>query len=204
MTAVLRSNKFLDFKVPLSENVPHLYFKEVEAQHWQLRHYLSFCLKNDDPILPWSEVYYKWNRSVEFIAQNCTKNYPGSICGFCIELQNICETHEGMIINKYCKKMYEKFFQQNANLPSVERCRFIDSTIFSEQPQIENVEVIENEETKNVEYDINVKNILDESEIDSQEFGTVLANFGIYQRDVKNILTENEIMDLTPASEFVL
>ncbi|RHZ72312.1 hypothetical protein Glove_243g9 [Diversispora epigaea] len=55
-----------------------------------------------------------------------------------------------------------------------------------------------------VEYDVEVKNLLDESEICLPEFSTILTDFRTYQREVKNILSENEIMDLSPSSEFVL
>ncbi|KAF0367611.1 hypothetical protein F8M41_013544 [Gigaspora margarita] len=55
-----------------------------------------------------------------------------------------------------------------------------------------------------VEYDTEVRNLLDESETCSQEFSTILTNFRIYQREVNNTLSENGIMDLTPTSEFVL
>ncbi len=33
---------------------------------------------------------------------------------------------------------------------------------------------------------------------------TILSNFRTYQHETRNILSENEIMDLSPTSEFVL
>ncbi|RHZ90270.1 hypothetical protein Glove_1g45 [Diversispora epigaea] len=55
-----------------------------------------------------------------------------------------------------------------------------------------------------VEYDEEVKNLLDESEIRLPEFSAILTDFKTYQHEKKNILSENGIMDLSPCSEFVL
>ncbi|CAG8615310.1 25321_t:CDS:10 [Dentiscutata erythropus] len=132
MTAVLRSKKFLEFKVPTSENT-HCYFKKIPAQHWQLKHYLSFRLKSDESILPWSTVYDNWQKSLDFIAKNSNKKFPGSISSLCIELRNICNTYEGSIVIENCEKLYEEFYQRNIDLQIAERLRLLDTTIFSEQ-----------------------------------------------------------------------
>ncbi|CAG8807356.1 1725_t:CDS:2, partial [Racocetra persica] len=61
-----------------------------------------------------------------------------------------------------------------------------------------------NNQEGGVEYDTEVRNLLNESETCSQELSTILAAFRTYQHEAKNILSENEIMDLRPSSEFVL
>ncbi|CAG8720907.1 10008_t:CDS:2, partial [Cetraspora pellucida] len=278
MTAVLRSLKFLEFKVSTSENIPHSYFKEVSAQNWQLKHYLSFRLRIDEIILPWSTVYNEWQQSLEFISKNLNKTIPGCVSSFCVELQKICDTFEGAIVLQGCEKFYEEFYQRSIDLQIAERRRLLETTIFSEQKfteflqasgQKRIMEDIEDaassnekrvchnvlhefvctvlkfesilfvtrkyfiniassnlfhksrncdiEENKNneesdlfnnqgvgVEYDTEVRNLLNESETCSQELSTILAAFRTYQHEAKNILSENEIMDLRPSSEFVL
>ncbi|CAG8642247.1 4061_t:CDS:2 [Funneliformis mosseae] len=109
MTAVLRSIKFLDFRASEEYDIC-TYFKRVEAKYWQLKHYLSFRLKNDDTILPWSAVY---------------------------DLLDICETFEGSTVRKDCEKFYNDFYKlyldKHAEKNSVERIRLLDSKIFSER-----------------------------------------------------------------------
>ncbi|CAJ0647025.1 11086_t:CDS:2 [Entrophospora sp. SA101] len=56
---------------------------------------------------------------------------------------------------------------------------------------------------KDVEYDIKIRKLLDKSTY-LEEFSTILPNFNTYQCEVKNILSENAIIDLSPSSEFVL
>ncbi|CAG8694273.1 40613_t:CDS:10 [Gigaspora margarita] len=249
MTAVLRSLKFLEFKVSILERIPYSYFKEVSAQHWQLKHYLSFRLRNDETILPWSKIYNEWRQSLEFISKNLNKTIPGCVSSFCAELLKICDTFEGDIVLRSCEKFYEEFYQRSIDLQIAERRRLLETTIFSEQKYTEFlqasgqkriVEDIEDaassnekrvchnvvpefsrncdiEENKNneesglfnnqgggVEYDTEVRNLLNESETCSQELSTILAAFRTYQHEAKNILSENGIMDLRPSSEFVL
>ncbi|CAG8505214.1 11468_t:CDS:2 [Dentiscutata heterogama] len=249
MTVVLRSLKFLEFKISTSEKIPYSYFKEVSAQHWQLKHYLSFRLRNDEPILSWSTIYNEWRQSLEFISKNLNKTIPGCVSSFCVELLKICDTFEGAMVLRGCEKFYEEFYQRSIDLQIAERRRLLETTIFSEQKfteflqasgQKRIVEDIEEaassnekrvchnvvpefsrncdiEENKNneesdlfnnqeggVEYDTEVRNLLNESETCSQELSTILAAFRTYQHEAKNIISENEIMDLRPSSEFVL
>ncbi|PKK67892.1 hypothetical protein RhiirC2_782937 [Rhizophagus irregularis] len=51
MTAVLRTNKYLQFFVPEDLEGINDYFKEMEASNWKLKHYLNYHLENDDIIL---------------------------------------------------------------------------------------------------------------------------------------------------------
>ncbi|CAG8771904.1 477_t:CDS:1, partial [Funneliformis caledonium] len=99
MTAVLRSKTYLGYKVP-EENHTHSYFKVVEAQFWQLKHYLGFRLNSDELIIPWSTVYDDWQKSLNLIAKNCIKKAPGCITVFCKDLLEIYETFEGSIIRQ--------------------------------------------------------------------------------------------------------
>ncbi|CAG8635693.1 1870_t:CDS:10 [Funneliformis caledonium] len=131
MTAVLRSVKFLNFTAPTSENT-HSYFNKVPSQYWQLKHYLSFCLKNDEVILPWSTVYDAWQTSLNFISKNCNKRFPGCVSSFCTELCNICNTYEGSVVLENCEKFYEEFYQRSIDLQFAERLRLLEFTIFSE------------------------------------------------------------------------
>ncbi|CAG8486415.1 2537_t:CDS:2, partial [Funneliformis caledonium] len=131
MTAVLRSKTYLDFKVP-NKKYTYVYFKMVEAQFWQLKHYLGFRLKNDDIILPWSVVYDDWQVSLNRIAQNTIKKIPGCITVFCKELLNICNTFEGSEIRQRCEELYDDFYQRNLDKQIAERIRLLDTTVFSE------------------------------------------------------------------------
>ena len=136
MTAVLRSSKYLDFKVSEIHNI-NAYFKVIDASSWQLKHYLSFRLKNDDEILPWATVYDDWQTSLNFILQNCTKKIPTCITSFCKDLLNICKTFEGSAVRENCEKLYNDFYQLNLDKHLekniVERIRLLNSTIFSER-----------------------------------------------------------------------
>ncbi|CAI2189703.1 17532_t:CDS:2 [Funneliformis geosporum] len=136
MTAVLRSNKYLDFRASEEHNI-YIYFKVVDAKFWQLKHYLSFRLKNDDTISPWFNVYDDWQASLNFILQNYIKKIPTCITSFCKELLDICETFEGSAVRKNCEKLYNDFYQLNLDKHLekniVERIRLLDSTIFSER-----------------------------------------------------------------------
>ncbi|CAG8621142.1 1421_t:CDS:2 [Diversispora eburnea] len=147
------------------------------------------------------------------------------------DLYNICDTFEGVIVRKSCEKFYTEFYQWNIDLQIAERRRLLESTIFSEQKFTEFLEAsskkrigeekrvrhneynvdfvpelfdLPNNQEEGVEYDDEVKNLLDESEIHLQELCTILTDFRTYQREVKNILSENGIIDLSPSSEFVL
>ncbi|CAG8554181.1 1006_t:CDS:10 [Funneliformis caledonium] len=118
-------------KIPEEEEV-HEYFKRIEARYWQLKHYLSFRLKVEETISPWSTVYSDWQQSLRFIFKDYGKNVPGSVSGFCKDLYNICETFEGSIVRQGCKKFYDEFYQRHIDLQIAERLRILDSTIFSE------------------------------------------------------------------------
>jgi hypothetical protein len=130
MTAVLRSKTYLGYKVPEKYHT-HSYFKVVEAQFWQLKHYLGFRLNSDESIVPWSTVYDNWQKSLTCITKNI-KKAPGCITAFCKDLLEICETFEGSIIRQSCKDLYGKFYQRNLDKQISERIRLLDSTIFSE------------------------------------------------------------------------
>ncbi|CAG8458440.1 9527_t:CDS:2 [Scutellospora calospora] len=103
MTAVLRSIKYLDFTVPDEYNT-YVYFKKVEARFWQLKHYLSFRLKNDEIILPLSTVYNDWQTSLQLISQNSIKKISSSITSLCKDFLDICETFEGSFIKQNCNE----------------------------------------------------------------------------------------------------
>ncbi|CAI2185254.1 3502_t:CDS:2 [Funneliformis geosporum] len=74
----LRSTTYLRFVSPNFEGV-HIYFKNVEAQNWQLKHYLHYRLKQDNVILSWMDVYDDWKKSLNVIIKNSTKKIPGSV-----------------------------------------------------------------------------------------------------------------------------
>ncbi|CAG8447576.1 6037_t:CDS:2 [Scutellospora calospora] len=86
MTAVLRSLKFLEFKVSTSEKIPHSYFKEVLAQHWQLKHYLSFRLRLDETICRGLQY------TSAIVLQGCEKFYQRSIDLQIAERRRLLET----------------------------------------------------------------------------------------------------------------
>ncbi|RGB30810.1 hypothetical protein C1646_671405 [Rhizophagus diaphanus] len=162
---VLRSKTYLGYKVP-EENYTHSYFKVVEAQFWQLKHYLGFCLNSDELIIPWSTVYDDWQKSLNLIAKNCIKKAPGCITVFCKDLLEIYETFEGSIIKQSCEDLYGEFYQRNLNKQISERIRLLDSTIFSERKFSNSYETIraKNETTKNlrrlVKKEFAIKNII--------------------------------------------
>lgn len=102
MTATLRSNTYLSFVSPNFEGV-HSYFKKIEAQNWRIKHYLSYRLKEDELILPWTVVYDDWQGSLRVLVKSGTKQIPGSVHGFCIDLLEIDDTFEGSVILESCK-----------------------------------------------------------------------------------------------------
>ncbi|CAG8729044.1 23028_t:CDS:2, partial [Gigaspora rosea] len=129
MTAVLRTKIYMGYKV-LEEYNTHIYFKSEEAQLWQLKHYLGFRLKFDDPILPWSNVYEDWQNSLNLIARQ--KKIPGCITVFCKSLLELSNNFEGSIIMIAFKGLYDDFYQKNQDKQISERIRLLDS-IFSER-----------------------------------------------------------------------
>ncbi|CAG8667741.1 8408_t:CDS:1, partial [Paraglomus occultum] len=131
-----KAGKNLNFKVSDEYNIC-TYFKEAKAKFWQLKHYLSFRLKNDETILPWAVVYNDWQTSLDCITKNYLKKFPTSIVTFCRELLHICEkTFEGSAVQKGCETMYNEFYQLNLDKHIekniIERIWLLDSTIFSE------------------------------------------------------------------------
>ncbi len=136
MTAVLRTKIYLNYKVP-NEYDTFAYFKIVEAQFWQLKHYLGFRLKTDKVILPWSTVYNEWQKSLNLIAKNSIKKSPGCITVFCKDLLEICETFEGSIVRQKCEEWYNEFYQRNLDKQVAERIRELDLNILSEHKSSE-------------------------------------------------------------------
>nr|CAG8542006.1 5713_t:CDS:2 [Entrophospora candida] len=133
MTAILRSTKYLQFKVPSTFQGVHSYFKEIEAQNWQLKHYLSFRLSNDIIIMPWSTVVVDWENSLSRISKNNTKHslIPSSITTFCSELISIKNSFEGKSVLEHCKNFYDEFYDRNIDLQFSERIEKLERTIFS-------------------------------------------------------------------------
>ncbi|CAG8634550.1 3235_t:CDS:2, partial [Diversispora eburnea] len=138
MTAVLRTKAYLGYTVP-EENNTHIYFKKAEVQFWQFKHYLEFRLKSDKIILPWSTVYNDWQKSLNLIVKNSIRKTPSCITVFCKDLLEICKTFEGYAIKKSCEKLYNKFYQLSLDKQISERIRLLDSTIFTEQYNIDNI-----------------------------------------------------------------
>ncbi|RIA85177.1 hypothetical protein C1645_782445 [Glomus cerebriforme] len=132
MTANLRSIKYLEFKVPADKD-SHVYFKKTEAQYWQLKHYLSFRLKTDEKVLPWTAVFDDWKKSLSLISKDSVKKIPGCISSFCNDLYNICNTFEGSIVQKSCEDLYNEFYERNLDQQITERIRQLDLTIFSDR-----------------------------------------------------------------------
>ncbi|CAI2187712.1 3692_t:CDS:2 [Funneliformis geosporum] len=124
MTTTLNSSTHLNFVSPNYEGV-HSYFKKVEAQNWQIKHYLSYRLKEDEIILPWTAVYDDWQKSLNVLVKNRTKQIPGSVHGFCSNLLEIDD------ILKDSKDLYEEFHEQYLNLQISERIQLVDKSLFS-------------------------------------------------------------------------
>ncbi|CAB4443696.1 unnamed protein product [Rhizophagus irregularis] len=82
----------------------HSYFKRIEANFWQLKHYLNFRLKNDEIIVPWN-----------------------------IELLEICETFEGSAVRQSCEEFYNEFYQLNLDKQITERIKVLVTSIFSDR-----------------------------------------------------------------------
>ncbi|CAG8609275.1 6247_t:CDS:2 [Diversispora eburnea] len=108
------------------------------------------------------------------------------------------------------KRIREDIEDASSNEKRVRHNEYNVDDFAPELPQNHDAEESKDNETfdlpnnqDDVEY-VEVKNLLDESEICLPEFSTILTDFRTYQREVKNILSENEIMDLSPSSEFVL
>ncbi|CAG8683227.1 8347_t:CDS:2 [Funneliformis mosseae] len=132
MTATLRSRTYLSFVSPNIEGV-HSYFKNIEAHNWRIKHYLSYRLKEDELILPWSVVYDDWQSSLKVLVKTNTKQIPGSVYGFCAELLEIDDTFEGTVILESCKDLYEDFHDQYLDLQIAERNQQLGKTLFSSQ-----------------------------------------------------------------------
>ncbi|RGB22513.1 hypothetical protein C1646_54219 [Rhizophagus diaphanus] len=136
MTAVLRTNKYLQFFVPEELEGVNYYFKEVEAQNWRLKHYLNYRLENDNIILAWTTVYKDWKESLEIISKNNYKNIPGCICSFCTDLLDI-NTFEGSSVLSCCMDWYTDFYDRNFDLQFADRIQQLETTIFSSQKMAE-------------------------------------------------------------------
>ncbi|CAI2182601.1 12389_t:CDS:2, partial [Funneliformis geosporum] len=94
MTAVLRTRTYLNFKVSDNDKDVNDYFREVEAQYWQLKHYLNHRLENENVIRPWTEIYEDWRKSLEIIKKNKYRKIPDCVCALCNDLLDISETFE--------------------------------------------------------------------------------------------------------------
>ncbi|CAI2188362.1 7205_t:CDS:2, partial [Funneliformis geosporum] len=136
MTAVLRTNKYFNFVVSNREEDVNDYFMKVEAQNWQLKHYLNYRLKNESIILPWLTVYEDWKRSLGIIKNNTYKKVPGCISGFCNELLNIYNTFEGSIVLKSCEQWYDTFYERNFDLQLAERIKELEKSILDVEKDI--------------------------------------------------------------------
>ncbi|CAG8596480.1 9915_t:CDS:2 [Ambispora leptoticha] len=228
MTAVLRNTNLLSYKIPDDEKT-HEYFKKVEARYWQLKQYLDFRLKADASILLWSTVYNDWKQDLYNICdtfedvQSCEKFY-NEFYQRNIDLQ-FAERRRLLESTIFSERKFTEFLEASSKKRIGEdiedasseekRVRHNEYNVddfVPELPQNRDAEESKDNETfdlpnnqeEGVEYDDEVKNLLDESEIHLQEFYTILTDFKTYQREVKNILSENGIMDLSPSSEFVL
>lgn len=111
----------------------HSYFKRIEANFWQLKHYLNFRLKNDEIIVPWNIVYDDWKSSLNLISRSSIKKIPSSITSFCKELLEICETFEGSAVRQSCEEFYNEFYQLNLDKQITERIKVLDTSIFSDR-----------------------------------------------------------------------
>ncbi|CAG8622451.1 6607_t:CDS:2 [Ambispora leptoticha] len=136
MTAVLRSNKYMDFKASEIHNI-NTHFKVVDAGSWQLKHYLSFRLKTMSQFHHGSPFTTIGKTRRILFCKIILKKIPTCITSFCKELLNVCETFEGSAVRENCEKLYNNFYQLNLDKHIekniVERIRLLDSTIFSER-----------------------------------------------------------------------
>ncbi|CAG8795525.1 33962_t:CDS:2, partial [Gigaspora margarita] len=99
---------------------------KVEAQNWQLKHYLNCRLKNENITLPWLKVYEDWKRSLKIIKNNTYKKVPDCISSFCHELLSIDNTLEGSAILKSCEQWYDDFYERNSDLQLAERVQQLE------------------------------------------------------------------------------
>ncbi|RHZ79259.1 hypothetical protein Glove_150g88 [Diversispora epigaea] len=132
MTAILRSNKYLQFFIPENFEGVNDYFKDVKAQNWKLKHYLNYRLENEEEILTWTEIYKDWKDSLEIITKNNYKNVPGCICSFCKDLLDI-DTFEGSSVLRGCIEWYNDLYDRRFDLKFADRIQLLETTIFSSQ-----------------------------------------------------------------------
>ncbi|CAG8609649.1 18794_t:CDS:10 [Acaulospora morrowiae] len=156
MTAILRSNKYSSVKAPKAYNT-HIYFRNVEAEFWQLKNYLDFRLKNDSKISPWDVVFDEWQSSLDILTNDFLGKFPLSIITFCRELHDISKSFEGHVVELTCKDIYTDFYKLNADKSIIERIELVGSSIFIERTlsellqskkQLENNEEKDNDDTK--------------------------------------------------------
>ncbi|CAI2193086.1 1932_t:CDS:2, partial [Funneliformis geosporum] len=77
MTATLRTTKYMHYTLPDSigeETIVNEYFKKVEAQYWQLKHYLNYRLRNERVIIPWVQIYEDCFEGVS-VLESCMRWY---------------------------------------------------------------------------------------------------------------------------------
>ncbi|CAG8752031.1 15901_t:CDS:2, partial [Rhizophagus irregularis] len=124
MTATLRTTKYMHYTLPDSigeETIVNEYFKKVEAQYWQLKHYLNYRLKNERVIIPWVQIYEDWLQSLKNIRGTNHKGMPGCVSSLCIELLNVTNSFEGVSVLESCMQWYNKFYERNFELQFAER-----------------------------------------------------------------------------------
>jgi hypothetical protein len=145
MTATLRTTKYMRYTLPDGiagkETNINEYFKTVEAQHWQLKHYLNYRLKNERVILPWVQIYEDWLHSLKSIRKTNHKGIPGCVSSLCNELLNVTNSFEGASVLESCIQWYNKFYERNFDLLFAERVRQLETDIlhynFSSQKMAE-------------------------------------------------------------------
>jgi len=75
MTTILRTKTYLHFKLSDSDKNINDYFRKVEAQYWQLKHYLNYHLENKNVIPSWTEIYEDWQNALKIIKKTNLKIY---------------------------------------------------------------------------------------------------------------------------------
>ncbi|CAI2182668.1 12333_t:CDS:2, partial [Funneliformis geosporum] len=133
MTAVLRTRTYLNFKVSDNDKDVNDYFREVEAQYWQLKHYLNHRLENENVIRPWTEIYEDWRKSLEIIKKNKYRKIPDCVCALCNDLLDISETFEGDSVLQSCKRWYNTFYDRNFDFQLAERGQELETSIMQQE-----------------------------------------------------------------------
>ncbi|CAG8702429.1 9041_t:CDS:2, partial [Funneliformis caledonium] len=132
MTATLRTTKYMHYTLPDNigeETIVNEYFKKVEAQYWQLKHYLNYRLRNERVIIPWVQIYVDWLQSLKNIRETNYKGIPGCVSSLCIELLNVTNSFEGVSVLESCMRWYNKFYERNFVLQFAERVRQLETDI---------------------------------------------------------------------------